>query len=62
VQYLGVPRLGEELRTLHGSGGLRKWLLQLAKTDVLILDDWGTGSMTPSRAQTYWRSSTIAPA
>jgi len=45
VQYLRVPRLGEELRTLHGSGGLRKWLLQLAKTDVLILDDWGTGSI-----------------
>jgi DNA replication protein DnaC len=43
VLYLRVPRLGEELRILHGSGGLRKWLLQLAKTDVLVLDDWGTG-------------------
>jgi len=45
VLYLRVPRLGEELRILHGSGGLRKWLLQLAKTDVLVLDDWGTGSI-----------------
>lgn len=45
VLYLRVPRLGEELRILHGSGGLRKWLLQLAKTDVLILDDWATGSI-----------------
>jgi DNA replication protein DnaC len=39
--YLRVPRLPEELRVLHGSGGFGKWLLQLAKTDVLILDDWG---------------------
>lgn len=45
VLYLRVPRLGEELRILHGSGGLRKWLVQLAKTDVLILDDWATGSI-----------------
>ncbi|MCL4746651.1 MAG: IS21-like element helper ATPase IstB [Burkholderiaceae bacterium] len=41
--YLRVPRLPEELRVLHGSGGFGKWLMQLARTDVLILDDWGTG-------------------
>jgi DNA replication protein DnaC len=45
VLYMRVPRLPEELRILHGSGGLRKWLQQLAKTDVLILDDWATGSI-----------------
>ena len=33
-------RLAEELRVLHGAGSFGKWLLQLAKTDVLILDDW----------------------
>jgi DNA replication protein DnaC len=43
--YLRVPRLAEELRILHGAGGFRRWLLQLAKIDVLILDDWGTGSI-----------------
>jgi len=43
--YLRVPRLGEELRVLHASGSLRKWLAELARTDVLILDDWGTGSI-----------------
>jgi len=43
--YLRVPRLGEELRVLHASGALRKWLAELARTDVLILDDWGTGSI-----------------
>jgi DNA replication protein DnaC len=43
--YLRVPRLAEELRILHGAGSFRRWLLQLAKTDVLVLDDWGTGSI-----------------
>ena len=26
---------------MHGSGTFMKWLVQLAKTDVLLLDDWG---------------------
>ena len=43
--YLRVPRLAEELRILHGAGTFRRWLEQLAKVDVLILDDWGTGPM-----------------
>lgn len=43
--YLRVPRLAEELRILHGAGGFRRWLVQLAKIDVLVLDDWGTGSI-----------------
>jgi DNA replication protein DnaC len=43
--YLRVPRLAEELRILHGSGSFRRWLQQLAKTDVLVLDDWGTGAI-----------------
>lgn len=30
--YLLVPRLAEEFRLSHGSGGFGKWLLQLAKT------------------------------
>jgi len=43
--YQRVPRLQEELRIRHGSGAFGKWLLQLAKTDVLILDDWGMGAI-----------------
>ena len=43
--YQRVPRLQEELRIRHGSGIFGKWLLQLAKTDVLILDDWGMGAI-----------------
>lgn len=43
--YQRVPRLQEEMRIRHGSGVFGKWLLQLAKTDVLLLDDWGTGAI-----------------
>lgn len=46
--YQRVPRLQEELRIKHGSGAFGKWLLQLAKTDVLVLDDWGVGSIDSS--------------
>lgn len=43
--YLRVPRIQEQLRVIHGSGNFSKWLIQLAKTDVLLLDDWGMGSL-----------------
>jgi DNA replication protein DnaC len=43
--YQRVPRLQEELRIRHGSGTFGKWLLQLARTDVLLLDDWGMGTI-----------------
>ena len=43
--YQRVPRLQDELRIRHASGTFGKWLLQVAKTDVLILDDWGMGTI-----------------
>jgi len=45
--YQRVPRLGEELRIRHGNGTFGKWLIQLAKTDVLLLDDWGMAGLDP---------------
>lgn len=39
--YQRVPRLAEELRIRHGNATFGKWLIQLAKTEVLVLDDWG---------------------
>lgn len=45
VLYQRVPRLQEELRMRHGSGAFGKWLTQLAKTDVLVLDDWGMSAI-----------------
>jgi len=41
TRYLRVPRLAEEIRTLRAAGTYSKWLAQLAKTQVLVLDDWG---------------------
>lgn len=43
--YQRVPRLQVELRIRHGSGAFGKWFHQLAKTDVLVLDDWGMGAI-----------------
>ena len=41
VAYVRTPRLFEELRIAHGDGSFGKYLATLAKTDLLILDDWG---------------------
>jgi len=41
VVYVRTSRLFEELRIAHGDGSFGKRLASLAKTDVLILDDWG---------------------
>ncbi len=44
VLYQRVPRLTETLRIAHADGSFGRVLAQLARIDVLILDDWG---MTP---------------
>lgn len=44
VLYQRVPRLTEALRIAHADGSFGRLLSQLARTDVLLLDDWG---MTP---------------
>lgn len=41
VCYYRVPRLLENLRIAHGDGSYTVILEQLAKTQLLILDDWG---------------------
>lgn len=46
--YLRVPRLAEELLILHGNGGFLTWLAALARTDVLILDDWALAPLDTS--------------
>jgi DNA replication protein DnaC len=45
VLYLRMPRLAEDLRVLHGNGGFTRWLAALARTAVLVLDDWGMVAM-----------------
>lgn len=46
VLYTRFPRLLEELRIAHGDGSFSRRLAQLAKTDVLIIDDWAIGPIT----------------
>jgi DNA replication protein DnaC len=41
VRYFRLPRLLEGLRIARGDGTYEKVLGQLAKTEVLLLDDWG---------------------
>jgi len=41
VQYVRVARLFEELKIAHADGSFTRRLAQLAKVDVLLLDDWG---------------------
>jgi DNA replication protein DnaC len=49
--YQRVPRLGEELRIRHANATFGKWLEQIRKTDVLLLDDWGMTALdSQSRA------------
>lgn len=45
AHYQRVPRLGEELRIRHANGTFGKWLDQIRKTDVLLLDDWGMAAL-----------------
>ena len=49
--YLRTPRLAEELRILHGNGGFTRWLAAVARTDVVVLDDWGMAALDgPTRS------------
>ncbi len=48
VAYVRTPRLFEELRIAHGDGSFGRRLAALAKTDLLILDDWGLAPLNQS--------------
>jgi DNA replication protein DnaC len=41
TRYYRLPRLWLELKISKADGTYSKWLTQIAKIDVLILDDWG---------------------
>jgi DNA replication protein DnaC len=40
-RYYRLPRLWHELTVAKADGSYTHWLAQLAKVDLLILDDWG---------------------
>jgi DNA replication protein DnaC len=48
VLYLRVPRMLEDLSIAHGDGRYNSLMKQFAKTDVLLLDDWGLALLTDS--------------
>ena len=51
VRYFRLPRLLEQLRIAHGDGSYPRLMAQLAKSELLILDDWGIQKITaPQRA------------
>jgi DNA replication protein DnaC len=45
--YLRLPRLFNELGIAKGDGRYRKLLAGYARTDLLVLDDWGVAPLTP---------------
>lgn len=49
VLYLRLPRLLQELPLAKGDGSYPKRMATLAKTDVLVLDDWGLSKLIPEQ-------------
>ena len=45
ARYLRVPRLLTDITIARGDGTYPKVLAQLAKTDLVILDDWGLATL-----------------
>ena len=50
-RYYRLPRLWEELKIAKANGTYSNWLAQLAKIDLLILDDWGLVTPDVERRQ-----------
>jgi DNA replication protein DnaC len=48
VLYVRCGRLLEELRIAHATGGFMRRLAQIARVDLLVLDDWGLQKLTSS--------------
>ena len=51
VLYRRVPRLTQEMQVARADGSLPRLLTRWAKTDVLILDDWGLAPLGPQERQ-----------
>ena len=49
VRYMRLPRLLEEIGISHADGSYGKLMQDLARTDLIILDDWGLAVMTQSQ-------------
>lgn len=49
MSYLRLPRLIEELGMAPGDGCFAKLMADYAKTDLLILGDWGLAPFTAAQ-------------
>ena len=45
TRYLRAPRLFEDLQLAHADGRFPKLMANYAKTDLIVLDDWGLTSL-----------------
>lgn len=48
VLYMRAPRMLEELRVAHGDGSFTRRLAQLARTDLLVIDDFAIAPISAS--------------
>lgn len=53
VLYLRVPRLWRELAIARGDGRYPKFLVSLAKLDLLVLDDFGLAPLTDDHRRDF---------
>jgi len=51
VRYLRLPRLLSELTIARGDGRYPRVLAALARMDLILLDDWGTATLTPEQCR-----------
>ena len=51
--YYRTPRLFSELAIARGDGNYSKLLIRLAKTDLLVVDDWGLSSLTDAERRDF---------
>ena len=51
VLYLRLPRLLEDLHLTRADGTYPRLLARLLRTDLLILDDWGLGSLGEAQSR-----------
>ena len=53
VRYSRAPRLFQELALAHGDGSYPQRLVQLARTDLLVIDDWGIAPLTDAERRDF---------
>lgn len=51
VRYLRLPRLLSELAIARGDGRYPRVLAALLRTELIVLDDWGTAALVPEQCR-----------